>query len=153
MSWDDYIEQQLISTESVDEAMILSRTDGTVWASTENFIPRAYMQKVMNDAGEEVEKQVNEAEDLVEVAYNLTIPKHGLRINEVKYTPIRKMMQGSEDDGLLTLYFKRVKGGGCLVATNQAIIIGTFDETKEHTSQHCNLAVENLGRYLKENNF
>ena len=80
------------------------------------------------------------------------------------------MPNGSMDDGLKTIYFKKAMGGGCLAATRQCIIIGVFDEAKDQSATHCvglsfcsiiqlisphtqNLTIENLARYLFENNF
>jgi hypothetical protein len=66
----------------------------------------------------------------------------------VKYMVVRSYPNGSSDDGLATIYFKKPRGGGCFVVTNQAAIIGTFDEGKGQTASQCNFAVEALGRYL-----
>ena len=47
----------------------------------------------------------------------------------------------------------RSQGGGCLVVTNQCIIVATFDETKGQTAAACNQATENLGRYLMQSGY
>ena len=150
----DYVEKQLLATGYVKEGCILSAEDGSLWASSpDTFIPRAYLAKVTLDSGEEKEMLVNEADDLASVARTLQKPVAGLRVNHQKYTITRSMPTGSEDDGLKTLYFKKPMGGGCLCVTRQCIIIGTFDEAAGQTAQSCNLAVETLARFLKQNSF
>jgi len=64
--------------------------------------------------------------------------------------PVRTYPNGSADDGLATVYFKKTRGGGCFVVTNKAIIIATFDEGKGQQASACYFAAEALGRYLLE---
>ena len=148
------MQKQLIDTGYVNEACILSVEDGSLWAqSPDSFMPRAYLATVTLESGEEKEALVNEADDLASVARSLQKPAAGLRVNHQKYTITRAMPNGSLEDGLKTVYFKKPMGGGCLSVTNRCIIIGTFDENKGQSAQNCNLAVENLSRFLKQNNF
>ena len=148
------MDKQLVETGFVNEACILSAEDGSLWASApETFMPRAYLASVVLESGAEKEMLVNEADDLASVARSLQKPAAGLRVNHVKYTITRAMANGSLDDGLKTLYFKKPMGGGCLCVTRQCVIIGTFDENKAQSMSNCNLAVENLARFLKQNNF
>ena len=148
------MEKQLIETGFVNEACILSAEDGALWAqSPEAFMPRAYLGKITTESGDEKEVLINEADDLASLGRTLQKPAAGLRINHNKYTITRVLSNGSLDDGLRTVYFKKPMGGGCLCATKQCLIIGTFDETKSQSATNCNLAVENLARFLKENGF
>ena len=87
---------------------------------------------------------INEATGMVQAATTGTSPAGGFRINGTKYMIVRK-----NNDAGWTLYGKRPKGGMCMVATQQCIIVGTFDEAKGQTGGACNLAVEGLGDYLK----
>jgi len=108
---------------------------------------------VVGEDDKEREELVNEAADLAQLGKTLKKPRAGLRVNQNKYLIVRAMERGSLDDGLKTIYFKKAAGGGCMCITNQAIIIGTFDEAVGQSSTQCNVAVENLARYLKENGF
>jgi len=138
----------------VKEACILSAADGGLWASyPDSFVPRAYLAMVVGEDDKEREELVNEAADLAQLGKTLKKPRAGLRVNQNKYLIVRAMERGSLDDGLKTIYFKKAAGGGCMCITNQAIIIGTFDEAVGQSSTQCNVAVENLARYLKENGF
>lgn len=135
---EDYIDKQLIATAGVKEAIIVSAEDGALWAShPEDFVPRAYPATIALEDGTEQEEMVNEAENLAYVGKHLKKPKTGLRINHQKFLIVRAMETGIEGDGLKTIYFKRPGGGGCLCVTNKAIIIGTFEDASNQTSQHC----------------
>jgi hypothetical protein len=122
----------------VKEACILGAEDGALWAcSPEAFVPRAYLTMVVEEDEKEKEELVNEAADLAMLAKTLKKPRAGLRINHQKFVIVRAMERGSMDDGLKTVYFKKAAGGGCMCITNQAIIIGTFDEGAGQSSPHC----------------
>lgn len=120
------------------EACILSAEDGALWAcSPEDFLPRAYYATVVGEDEKEKEELVNEAADLAQLGKTLRKPRAGLRVNHQKFVIVRAMERGSLEDGLKTIYFKKAAGGGCMCITNQAIIIGTFDETAGQSSTHC----------------
>ncbi|GBG25945.1 Profilin [Hondaea fermentalgiana] len=147
-TWQQYLETQLTDTGNVNEALMIGKQDAAVWAGTPEFLPRQYEGVVTQDDGTEAKQTINEAVILVTIAQTLRKPAEGLRCNGVKYMPVRTYPNGSADDGLATMYFKKPKGGGCLVVTNQSLILGTFDEAKGQTGAACNYAVEALGRYL-----
>mmetsp|Transcript_28064 Transcript_28064/g.34199 ORF Transcript_28064/g.34199 Transcript_28064/m.34199 type:complete len:155 (-) Transcript_28064:207-671(-) len=149
MSWQPYVDTQLIATGNVSDAFIIGKADASVWASTQYFVPKAYKAKTANEDGTEVEVDVNEAADFIQIAQSVQKkPKTGLRIAGTKFMPLRTFPKGSGDDGIPTIFFKKPKGGGCLCVTNQCIIVGTFDEGKQQTAAGCNFAVEALARYL-----
>jgi len=147
-TWQQYVDTQLLSSGNVSEALIAGKQDMAVWGNSDAFLPRMYEGTVTQDDGTEGKQLINEAIILAKVAQTLKKPAEGLRLNGVKYMPVRTYPNGSEDDGLATLYFKRPKAGGCLVVTNQAVIVGIFDESQGMTAAGCNFAVETLGRYL-----
>ena len=95
------------------------------------------MAMVMGEDEKEKEELVNEAADLAMLGKTLKKPKAGLRVNHQKFVIVRSMERGSLDDGLKTIYFKKAAGGGCMCVTNQAIIIGTFDEAAGQSSTLC----------------
>jgi hypothetical protein len=129
---EQYIDTQIMATGGVKEACILGKADGALWAtSNPEFVPRAYVAVVADDSGKEKEEMINEADELSKLAMDvMRKPKGGLRINQQKYQVFRAMPNGSLDDGLKTIYFKKAMGGGCMTATRQCIIIGIFDESK-----------------------
>lgn len=152
-SWQQYVDSQLLATGGVDQAFMVGKEDSCVWAHSDEFLPRLYEGVVTQDDGTEAKQTINEAVILAKIAQTLRKPAEGLRINGIKYMPVRTYPNGSAEDGLGTIYFKRPKGGGCLVVTNQCLIVGIFDESKGQTAAACNFAVEALGRYLHESGY
>lgn len=152
-TWKDYLDTQLIGTGEVNQAFMLGITDAQVWANTEAFLPRCHKAMVMQDDGTEKEQVINEAEGMLHIAEKLKKPASGLYINGVKYMPVRTYPNGSADDGMATIYFKKPKLGGCICILHQAILVGTYDEKKNHSAASCNFNVETLGRYLYSNGF
>ena len=150
MSWQDYVDQQLIATGKVEEGFIVGKDDGSVWACTPEFMPRMYPAKIAQEDGTDMEQTVNEASNLVAIMrnpseYRSATGGQGLRINGEKYMVLRDL----ED----TLYAGKTSGGACLVVTNQCIICGTWNKEKGMGSGNCNVAVEALGDWLKESGF
>lgn len=152
-TWNDYLETQLVGTGDVNSACLLGLTDCLVWANTAEFMPRIHKSLVTQDDGTEKETVINEASLLLYVATELKKPNEGLWVNGVKYMPVRTYPNGSANDGIATIYFKKAKQGGCLCVLNQCILIGTFEEAKQQSAASCNFAVETLARYLHTNGF
>lgn len=152
-TWQQYVDTQLVSTGSVDQAIIIGKSDGAVWANTPEFLPRLYEGVVTQDDGTEAKQVINEAVILTKVGNTLRKDAAGIRINGVKYMVTRTYADGSDDSGAATIYLKKPRGGACLVVTNQAIVIGTFDEGQGQSAATCNFAVESLGKYLFQNGY
>mmetsp|Transcript_11692 Transcript_11692/g.19031 ORF Transcript_11692/g.19031 Transcript_11692/m.19031 type:complete len:157 (+) Transcript_11692:345-815(+) len=152
-TWQQYVETQLTGTGSVDQACMMGKNDACVWGSSPEFLPRLYEGVVMQDDGTEAKQTINEAVILTKIGETLRKPPEGLRVNGVKYMVVRTYASGSAEDGLATIYFKKPRGGGCLVVTNQCLIVATFDEGKGQAAAGCNFAVEALGRYLLESGY
>lgn len=152
-TWKDYLQSQLIATGDVNQACLLGLTDCNVWASVNELLPRLHKANVMQDDGTEKETLINEADIILHTAGELKKPAVGLWINGVKYMPLRTYPQGSANDGIATIYFKKQKRGGCFIVLNKSILIGTYDEAKQQTASSCNFAVEQLARYLHSNGF
>jgi len=146
--WQDYINSQLVATNNIDQALMCGKQDAAVWGCTPEFLPRIYEGMVTQDDGTEANTTINEAVILTKIAQTLRKPPEGLRVNGVKYMVVRTYPNGSADDGLATIYFKKPQGGGCLCVTNLSVIVATFDESKGQNASQCNFAVEALGRYL-----
>lgn len=152
-SWNDYLTSQLIATGDVNQACLLGITDSNVWASANEFLPRLHKAQIMQDDGTEKETEINEAKIMLHTATELKKPAEGFWINGVKYMPLRTYPQGSANDGIGTIYFKKPKKGGCFCVLNTCVLIGTYDEAKQQTAASCNFAVEQLARYLHSNGF
>lgn len=99
---------------------------------------------VVQEDGSEVEKEINEEENLVEFAKTGQKPKNGgFRMNGIKYQMIRK----SEDEK--TVYLKCTNGGATLSLTNKAIVLGTWSE-KTVPKNSCDAQVEALAAHLRQ---
>lgn len=96
------------------------------------------------DDGSEVEKEINEEDNLVEFAKTLAKPKNGgFRFNGTKYQMIRK----SEDDK--TVYLKCSNGGATISLSAKAMVLGTWSEKSGVTKNSCDNQVEALAAHLR----
>eukprot|EP00518_Triparma_eleuthera_P003906 CAMPEP_0182462044 /NCGR_PEP_ID=MMETSP1319-20130603/6441_1 /TAXON_ID=172717 /ORGANISM="Bolidomonas pacifica, Strain RCC208" /LENGTH=152 /DNA_ID=CAMNT_0024661417 /DNA_START=43 /DNA_END=501 /DNA_ORIENTATION=- len=152
MSWQAYVDTQLIATGAVSEALMASAADGSLWAGTPEFLLRAYNTPVTQEDGSEVGTDVNEATDLVSFMTTGVKPAAGFRVNGTKYMVLRSGAEVAEGISF-AVYGKHAKTGLCAVKTAQCIIVGTYNEDNGQTGGACNTAVENLARYLIENGF
>ena len=156
MSWQAYVDTQLIASGYVHEAAIVGKTDCNPWGGTPDFLPRKYRAVVTADDMTEQEVVVNEAEDIVSFASTGNVPKTGFRFNGQKYRLLKVMKdKDAEPYGLVVAYGKGNGGGITLVATQQLIIIATYNSRKDpaHCGSNCNVTCENLGKFLMERQF
>ena len=115
MSWQAFVDTQLVASNHVTKAAIIGNVDGQVWASTPDFFvslsiftflfrpcpafkesllsvepqPRGYPATIAKDDGSEVEETVNEAAILVQIMQTGKNHPQGLRMNGDKYQFIR----------------------------------------------------------------
>ncbi|CAG8564941.1 11114_t:CDS:2, partial [Ambispora leptoticha] len=126
MSWQSYVDTNLVGTGSIAEAAIHGH-NGAVWATSKGFT-------------------VNSAEfDTIIKAFNdpTNIQANGLHVNGVKYFTLRA------DDR--SIYGKEGANGIVIVKTKQAAIIGRYVEgTQPGTA---NKIVESLADYLINQNY
>ena len=146
ITWQPYIDTMLIGKGNVSQALICSKVDGKIWASTPDFALKIYEADIAQDDGTDKKETVNESKNLLTLM-NGTKPLQGLRINSIKYQ-ILQSFHDKEGSNCYTVYGKYRKEGVCIVATNKAIIIGTYDEMKGHTSAECNSSVMEVGKHL-----
>jgi len=146
ITWQPYIDTMLIGKGNVSQALICSKVDGKIWASTPDFALKIYEADIAQDDGTDKKETVNESKNLLTLM-NGTKPLQGLRINSIKYQ-ILQSFHDKEGSNCYTVYGKYRKEGLCIVATTKAIIIGTYDEMKGHTSAECNAAVMEVGKHL-----
>jgi len=143
MSWQAYVDTQLVASGSVAQAAILDINTATVWACTTDFMPRGYEAPVTQEDGNERNEMINEAANLVSLMATGVKPSQGLRLNGEKYQILRTIPEP------FGVYAKKPKGGACITKTNLCIIVGTYSEDLGQTSSGCNIAVENLAEYLR----
>ncbi|XP_059274968.1 profilin [Lycium barbarum] len=128
MSWQTYVDDHLlceIEGNHLTSAAIIGQ-DGTVWAQSANF-PQFKPEEItgiMNDFAEPG-----------------TLAPTGLYLGGTKYMVI-------QGEAGAVIRGKKGPGGITIKKTNQALIIGIYDEPM--TPGQCNMIVERLGDYLVE---
>ncbi|KAG9393428.1 Profilin [Carpediemonas membranifera] len=122
MSWQEYVDVQLLSTGTLRHAAILGHA-GDVWATSNGF----------NIDQAEIAKIIKGHDDFS------ILQTGGLTLNGMKYTFIRG------DDK--TLYMKKLTNGVFLRKTQQAIIVGVHDD--QQVPEPAALTVAKLGDYLE----
>eukprot|EP00999_Lentomonas_sp_LEN2_P001580 NODE_2644_length_528_cov_62.551122_g2594_i0.p1 GENE.NODE_2644_length_528_cov_62.551122_g2594_i0~~NODE_2644_length_528_cov_62.551122_g2594_i0.p1 ORF type:complete len:125 (+),score=16.24 NODE_2644_length_528_cov_62.551122_g2594_i0:60-434(+) len=124
MSWQAYVDQQLVGTGHVTKAAILGH-DGSQWAATAGF-------------------SVSEGKQLAaQFANPNSAFSEGIKVAGVKYMTIKADQR--------SIYGKKGAGGCVCVKTNQAILVGMYDENIQ--PGQCTTVVEKLADYLIENNY
>ncbi|CAO3573517.1 unnamed protein product [Mortierella alpina] len=121
MSWQSYVDTNLVSTGKVSKASIFG-LDGSLWATSPDF-------KI---GGEEVKKLIAAFTDISDIAAN------GLYLEGAKYVFLR-----NPDN---SIYARNGATGVCCTKTSQAIIVGYYSENMQ--GGDCNQVVETLAQYL-----
>ena len=151
MSWQAYVDTQLVATGHVNEACMLGATDGSVWGMTPEFPPRYYEADTSDDQGNPKKITVNEVTDLTACFANgfASAPATGLRVNGQKY-----MWLGAGDENG-TKYIKAQKGscGLCMAASGSCIVIATADKSKAQVFTNTISAVVALVSYLAQSGY
>nr|GMD45967.1 profilin-2 [Ipomoea batatas] len=130
MSWQTYVDDHLlceIEGNHLTSAAIIGQ-DGTVWAQSANF-PQFKPEEITGV--------------MTDFAEPGTLAPTGLYIGGTKYMVI----QGEPG---AVIRGKKGPGGITIKKTNQALIIGIYDEPM--TPGQCNMIVERLGDYLIDQN-
>ena len=124
--WQQYIDGNLIGSGEMHSACILGN-DGGYWAYGGTYVP-----------------QPDEAAHLVKAVRNPDLAREkGVHIGGSKYFTLRA------DDGLI--YAKLGAGGATIAAAAQCVVVGVYGEGTNPAN--CNIAVENIVKYLKENGY
>ncbi|KAG0317980.1 profilin, required for normal timing of actin polymerization in response to thermal stress [Dissophora globulifera] len=123
MSWQPYVDGNLIGTGKVAKAAIFGR-DGSLWATSNNF----------SIGAAEVHTLIKAFEDTNDIQAN------GLYLEGKKYFYLR-----SGDNN--SIYARLGASGVTCVPTNQAILIGQYAENMQ--AGDCTVVVEALGDYLR----
>eukprot|EP01112_Ceratiomyxa_fruticulosa_P015734 TRINITY_DN466_c0_g1_i1.p1 TRINITY_DN466_c0_g1~~TRINITY_DN466_c0_g1_i1.p1 ORF type:complete len:128 (-),score=14.53 TRINITY_DN466_c0_g1_i1:155-538(-) len=127
MSWQPYVDDNLVGTGNLKHAALISATNGAVWAISENFV----LSK-------------GEGFSLVEKFKNPDAAcRTGITVGGSSYIVLR----GDEK----SIYGKKGATGVILAKTAQCIIIGYYDNTI--VPGRAVVTVESLADYLREKNF
>ncbi|CAG8571085.1 4473_t:CDS:2 [Diversispora eburnea] len=126
MSWQEYIDNQLLGTGKIVQAAIYGQ-NGSLWATSKGF----------SLSPEEVTTLVESFVDSAKIQEN------GIYCNGVKYFTL------SHDEE--NIHGKKGAGGVVSVKTNQAVIIGVYND--KTTPGAANKVVGDLGDYLKNLNY
>ncbi|KAF9174253.1 profilin, required for normal timing of actin polymerization in response to thermal stress [Mortierella sp. AD011] len=127
MSWQAYVDENLIGTGKVSKAAIFG-LDGGLWAVTPGFsIEAAELDKLI--------KAFDDANDVQE---------KGLYLESQKYYYLRSSHN--------SVYARLGTTGVTCVKTNQAVLVGYYDESMQKAGE-CTMVVEALGDYLRSQGY
>ena len=138
------------------------------WAASPNFALKFYKGTELKEDGSEVPAEIDEEDGFIEYGKTKAKPRHGFRINEVKYQLLRskhtwivesvparpnlsQKITESEDGN--TIYLKCKGGGAAVTLTERAIILGTWAEGTPTTGPGCHQIIEELGKHLREHKY
>jgi len=151
-SWKGYVDY-IKDRGNIEEVLVISSEDGALWASSDpdNFYLRKYKAMITQEDGNEREEMVNEAINIVQFMKGQK-PAQGLRINGQKKHQITRNFK-DEASGLQVLYAKIPNSGACVAHAGKCILVGTFNEAKNHTSPPCNETITMMAMYLAKSDW
>ncbi len=124
MSWDAYVQEQMLATQCVSAGGIYSRENGEPWAQSGGFNAEA--------------KDVSALASALGSG-NCDALCDGVHLNGKKYMFLR-----GDTEAIL---FKRGQDGGVAVVTDKAVLIGLYEEGT--TMADCHQVVGKLADYLQ----
>ncbi|KAG2131510.1 profilin [Suillus cothurnatus] len=133
MSWQAYVDTNLVGTKRVTEAAILGKAGG-IWAKSPGIAISPEEQKAITAAFKN--------KDAVQAS--------GFRVAGQKYFFLSSDTYGDHPD-LVVVHGKKQADGAVLAQTKQAILVVTY--TFPQTAQDAGLIVTNLGAYLASLNY
>ncbi|OJA12972.1 hypothetical protein AZE42_04716 [Rhizopogon vesiculosus] len=128
MSWQAYVDTNLVGTGRVDQAAILGKAGG-VWAKSAKIVISPEEQKAITNAF------TNKA----------SLQSSGFRIANQKYFFVSSDSYG-DDPSLIIVQGKKGGDGAVLAQTKQAILVATY--ILPQTAQDAGIVVRDLGAYL-----
>ena len=134
MSWQAYVDDQLIGTGMVNKACIIG-LNGAVWAQSAGFTITP-----------------EECVNLATIANGLpgTVSGEGARpilIAGVKYIFLGTSREREND----VFYIRQGSDGAVIAKTNQCVLVGMYGDGMQPGS--CNMTVEKLADYLRDNGY
>jgi len=124
MSWQSYVDDQLLATKSVSNAVICGH-DGNIWAKSGDFA-------VTTDELKEVIGKFDNVDKMAST---------GITVAGIKY-----MYLSSREGGVKVVRAKKDRNGVHCIRTNQTFIICTYQEPI--VPEQAALVTEKLGDYL-----
>ncbi|KAI7889314.1 profilin [Mucor mucedo] len=122
MSWQSYVDNNLVGTGYVSQAGIYGLNGGGVWAASSGFTVQA-----------------NEIQEIIS---GFTKADHilasGIHINGTKYLTLSANER--------SIYGKKGSTGVCIVKTTQAVLVALYDDKIQPGA--CTKVVESLADYL-----
>merc|ERR1712021_138647 len=94
--------------------------NGAMWAVSPGFSLQAHSVNQMQEDGSNKTVPVNEPECVVQACTGTMSSACGLYINKQKYMIV------NHNPGTGAVYIKSKTGGGCIVKTNQCILVGIY---------------------------
>ncbi|KAF9357041.1 profilin, required for normal timing of actin polymerization in response to thermal stress [Mortierella sp. AD094] len=123
MSWQTYVDSNLIGTGKVKRAAIFGAADGSLWATSPD----------LKIGGAEALKLIAAFNDTGDIAAN------GLYLEGTKYVFLSKPTDN-------VIYARQGPQGVVCVKTTQAVLVGHYGEGMQ--AGDCNQTVEKLAEYL-----
>ncbi|KAG2346449.1 Profilin/allergen [Suillus weaverae] len=133
MSWQTYVDSNLVGTGRVTQAAILGKAGG-VWAKSSEITISPEEQKAITAAF------TNKA----------AVQASGFRVDKQKYFFLSSDTYG-EDPNLIVVQGKKQADGAVLAQTKQAILVVTYKFPQ--TAQDAGMIVTSLGTYLAGLNY
>jgi len=130
MSWQTYVDDQLLASKHVTHAVICGH-DGNIWAKSKDF----------NVTHEELKAIISKFHDTMQLAAT------GVTIAGTKYI----YLSGKSDDPLKVIRGKKDQNGFVGVKTAQTYVCTVYLEPIQ--PQQAAVATEKLGEYLLSQNF
>jgi len=121
MSWQSYVDDQLLATKAVTKAAIAGH-DGTIWATSEGFAVSTEEVKVI----------------LANFAENEKLAQNGITIGGSRYI----FLSSTEN----VIRAKKGPNGLHVMKTKQAVIVCQYEEPVR--PEQCATVTEKLGEYL-----
>ncbi|MQM11146.1 hypothetical protein Taro_044052 [Colocasia esculenta] len=156
MSWQPYVDEHLMCEleggQTLRAAAIVGH-DGSVWAQSKSFPQICITENNQPHCGQKNQAKLGSLLDVVKfkpeeitaIMNDLTEPGSlaltGLHLGDTKYMVI-------QGEAGAVIRGKKGSGGVTVKKTNQALIIGVYDEPV--TPGQCNMVVEKLGDYLAD---
>jgi profilin len=125
--WQQYIDSSLIGSGSMHSAAIVSKADGGYWAYGGDYVPQP-------DEVAKILKALKEPD---------AARAGGVMLAGSKYFTLRAEPE--------LIYAKLGAGGLCVAGAAQCAIIGVYGEGTNPAD--CNIAVEGIAKYLKDQGY
>lgn len=163
-SWDCILQEWLVDAKTCDAAAMYTRADHTMYATApvENeegwtkLYKEDHEEPIAQEDGSEKGIIICESATMKEAVENdlrtKGPPKNGLWIGGQKYKVVQRDAEFETRDCKVTWIFASApKKGVHIIATDQTIVLGTYNEADGQNSGNCKNAVIVMAEYLLSN--